>query len=312
MAGFRHIPVLPAEVLRYLAPRPGGIYLDGTVGGAGHAAMILDASSPDGILIGLDRDMEALAAARTKLSPYGERARLFHGNFSGLPEVVAQLGLTGIDGFLFDLGVSSHQLDSGARGFSFQQDAPLDMRMDTGSGETAADLVNTLSEEELSRIIREYGEERWAKRIAAFIVRARVESPVETTARLVDIIKGAIPRGAWEERIHPATRTFQALRIAVNDELGSLERGVASGLKILNRGGRGVAISFHSLEDRLVKNIFRDFARGCTCPKDLPRCICNAVPQVKVLTGKPVTAGDAEIQQNPRARSAKLRAVEKI
>lgn len=312
MAAFRHIPVLPAEVLHYLAPRPGGIYLDGTVGGAGHAAMILDASAPDGILIGLDRDAEALAAARFKLSPYGERARLFHGNFAGLQEVVAELGLTGIDGFLFDLGVSSHQLDSGERGFSFQQDAPLDMRMDTGSGETAADLVNGLPEEELSRIIREFGEERWAKRIAAFIARAREESPVETTARLVDIIKGAIPRGAWEERIHPATRTFQALRIAVNDELGSLERGVTAGLKILNRGGRGVAISFHSLEDRLVKNVFRDFARGCTCPKSLPRCVCNATPQVKVLTGKPVTAGDAEIKQNPRARSAKLRAVEKL
>ncbi len=312
MAGFRHIPVLPAEVLRYLAPRPGGIYLDGTVGGGGHAALILDASAPDGILIGLDRDAEALAAARGSLSPYGERARLFHGNFAGLAEAVAELGFPGIDGFLLDLGVSSHQLDSGERGFSFQQDAPLDMRMDAGSGETAADLVNGLPEEELARIIREYGEERWAKRIAAFIVRARTEAPIGTTGRLVDIIKGAIPRGAWEERLHPATRTFQALRIAVNEELGSIERGLTAGLRLLNKGGRGVVISFHSLEDRLVKTTFRGFAQGCTCPKDFPRCVCNSTPQVKVLTGKPVTAGDSEVKDNPRARSAKLRAVEKL
>ncbi|HLO24912.1 MAG TPA: 16S rRNA (cytosine(1402)-N(4))-methyltransferase RsmH [Geobacteraceae bacterium] len=312
MAGFRHIPVLPAEVLRYLAPKPGGIYLDGTVGGGGHAAMILDASAPDGILVGLDRDTEALAAARTKLSLYGERVRLFQENFAGLAEVISGLGLTGIDGFLLDLGVSSHQLDSGARGFSFQQDAPLDMRMDPGSGETAADLVNGLPEEELARIIRDYGEERWAKRIAAFIVRDRVEAPIATTSRLVDIIKGAIPRGAWEERLHPATRTFQALRIAVNDELGSLERGVAAGIRFLNSGGRGVVISFHSLEDRLVKNIFRSHAQGCTCPKELPLCVCNATPQVRVLTGKPVMGSDEEVGKNPRARSAKLRAVEKL
>jgi len=312
MSGFHHIPVLSAEVIRYLAPRPGGIYLDGTVGGGGHAGQVLEASAPDGILIGLDRDPEALAAAREKLSPYGERARLFRTNFDGLGEVVAGLGLDGIDGFLFDLGVSSHQLDSAGRGFSFQQNAPLDMRMDAGSGETAADLVNRLSEDELARIIRDYGEERWARRIAAFIVRKRAEAPVETTARLVDIIKGAIPRGAWEERIHPATRTFQALRIAVNDELGGIERGLASGLRLLNRGGRGVVISFHSLEDRLVKHVFRQLARGCICPKELPRCVCGGVPQVRVLTGKPVIAGEAELEENPRARSAKLRAVEKV
>jgi 16S rRNA (cytosine1402-N4)-methyltransferase len=312
VAGFRHIPVLPAEVLHYLAPQPGGIYLDGTVGGAGHAAMILDASAPDGILVGLDRDEEALAAARIKLAPYGKRAQLLQSNFAGLAEVVEKLGFTGIDGFLLDLGVSSHQLDSGERGFSFLQDAPLDMRMDAGSGGTAAELVNGLAEEELARIIREYGEERWAKRIAAFIVHARAEAPIETTARLVDIIKGAIPRGAWEDRLHPATRTFQALRIAVNDELGSLELGVGAGIRLLNKGGRGVVISFHSLEDRLVKNSFRGLARGCTCPKMLPRCVCNFTPQVKVLTGKPVTADDAEVRANSRARSAKLRAVEKL
>lgn len=312
MAEFRHIPVLPAEVLRYLAPRPGGVYLDGTVGGGGHAALVLEASAPDGMLIGLDRDPAALAAARERLAPFGGRARLFQRNFAELEEILAELGIAGIDGFLLDLGVSSHQLDVGERGFSFQQDAPLDMRMDTTGGETAAELVNRLPEEELARIIREYGEERWAKRIAAFIVRARGEAPIGTTMRLADVIKGAIPRGAWEERLHPATRTFQALRIAVNDELGSLERGLAMGFRLLKSGGRGVVISFHSLEDRIVKNTFRGLAQGCTCPRDFPRCVCGKTPLVKVLTGKPVMAGDAELKANPRARSAKLRAVEKL
>lgn len=306
------MPVLPAEVLHFLAPRPGGVYLDGTVGGGGHAALVLEASTPDGILIGLDRDGSALAAAREKLAPFGGRVRLFQRNFAELGDLLPELGITGIDGFLLDLGVSSHQLDTGERGFSFQQDAPLDMRMDTGQGETAAELVNGLSEQELTRIIREYGEERWAKRIAAFIVRARAEAPIETTLRLVDVIKGAIPRGAWEERLHPATRTFQALRIAVNDELGSLKLGLATALGLLNRGGRGVVISFHSLEDRIVKSTFRSLAQGCTCPKGLPFCVCGATRQVRVLTSKPVMAGDAEIRENPRARSAKLRAVEKL
>ncbi|HEX8960424.1 MAG TPA: 16S rRNA (cytosine(1402)-N(4))-methyltransferase RsmH [Geobacteraceae bacterium] len=312
MAGFRHMPVLPAEVLSYLAPQPGGIYLDGTLGGGGHAALVLEATAPDGILIGLDRDEQALTAARTRLAPFGERARLFHRNFAELEGLLAELGITGLDGFLLDLGVSSFQLDTGDRGFSFQQDAPLDMRMDAASGVTAAELVNELSAEELTRIFREYGEERWAKRIALFIVRAREEAPIETTLRLADLVKGAIPRGAWEERIHPATRTFQALRIAVNDELGSLERGMTAALRLLKRGGRGVVISFHSLEDRIVKNTFRTLSRGCTCPRDFPRCVCGAVPQVRVLTGRPVTAGDTELKENPRARSAKLRAVEKL
>ena len=312
MADFTHMPVLPAEVLRFLAPKQGGVYLDGTVGGGGHAAMVLEASAPDGIVIGFDRDDAALTAARERLAPYGGRARLVKGNFADLGEKLPDLGVTGLDGFLLDLGVSSHQLDTGARGFSFQQDAPLDMRMDTGRGATAADLVNGLSADELARIFREYGEERWSKRIAAFIVAARAEAPIETTSRLVDLIKGAIPRGAWEERLHPATRSFQALRIAVNDELGSLERGLSAALQLLNRGGRGVVISFHSLEDRIVKNIFRGLSQGCTCPKSLPLCVCNSVPQVRVLTGKPVMAEAAETGKNPRARSAKLRAVEKL
>lgn len=312
MGGFRHIPVMPTEVLSYLVPKPGGIYLDGTVGGGGHAELVLEASAPDGLLIGLDRDAEALAAARKRLAPFGSRARLFHRNFADLEALLAEIGIAGIDGFLLDLGVSSRQLDAGERGFSFQQDAPLDMRMDATSGETAAELVNRLPEEELTRIIRKYGEERWAKRIAAFIVRARGEAAIETTWQLADLIKGAIPRGAWEERIHPATRTFQALRIAVNDELGSLERGLDAAFRLLNRGGRGVVISFHSLEDRIVKNTFRGLAQGCRCPKDFPRCVCGNIPQVRILTGKPVMAGEGELKDNPRARSAKLRAVEKL
>lgn len=312
MADFRHLPVLQEEVLRFLAPKSGGIYLDGTVGGGGHATLILQASEPDGVLIGLDRDRSALAAAGDRLADYGERVRLFHRNFSEMAEPLTQLGITGLDGFLLDLGVSSHQLDTGERGFSFQQEAPLDMRMDTGCGQSAADLVNELPEEELATIIRQYGEERWAKRIAAFVVRARQKEPIQTTLQLVDVIKGAIPRGAWEERLHPATRTFQALRIAVNDELGSLERGLKEGLRLLNKGGRGVVISFHSLEDRIVKNTFRGLAQGCTCPKGFPRCVCGTEPQVRVLSGRPVTAGGEEVGRNPRARSAKLRAVEKL
>jgi 16S rRNA (cytosine1402-N4)-methyltransferase len=306
------MPVMVEEVIHFLAPKSGGIYVDGTLGGAGHAARILEASSPDGTLIGLDRDAEALRAAKERLLPFGDRVRLVHGNFAGIAEALAGFGIERIDGLLLDLGVSSHQLDMAERGFSFQQDAPLDMRMDSSSGATAAELLNSLAEEELARIIRDFGEERWAKRIAAFIVNARGEAPIETTLRLVDIIKGAIPRGAWEERLHPATRTFQALRIAVNEELTSLEKGLDSGVRMLNRGGRVVAIAFHSLEDRIVKNSFRHFAHGCTCPKGLPYCVCGNKPLLRLLTGKPVMAGEAEVGANPRARSARLRAAERL
>ncbi|QSV47131.1 16S rRNA (cytosine(1402)-N(4))-methyltransferase RsmH [Geobacter benzoatilyticus] len=313
MAGFCHLPVLPAEVLSLLAPRPGGIYVDGTLGGAGHARMILEASAPDGMLIGFDRDPAALAAARERLAPYGDRVKFVRSNYAAMGESLAALGIDAIDGFLLDIGVSSHQLDTAERGFSFQVDAPLDMRMDPENGATAADLVNELSLDELARIIREYGEERWAKRIASFIVKAREQQgAIESTLQLVDCVKGAIPRSAWEERIHPATRTFQALRIAVNDELGSLERGLAAGIEVLAPGGRGVVISFHSLEDRIVKTVFRQYAQGCICPKMLPQCVCGNTPRVRILTGKPVMAGDDEVAANPRARSAKVRAVEKL
>lgn len=303
---------MPAEVVRYLAPRPGGVYVDGTLGGAGHAREILEASSPDGILIGFDRDAEALEAATLRLAPYKGRVRLFNMNFARVAEALTEAGVGRIDGFLLDLGVSSHQLDKGERGFSFQHDAPLDMRMDTGSGMTAADLVNSLPAEELERVIREYGEERWARRIAAFIVKARQDAPILTTLQLVDIIKGAIPRAKWEERLHPATRTFQALRILVNEELKSLEEGLSDGISLLNGGGRAVVISFHSLEDRIVKNTFRTLAQGCVCPKAIPVCVCGKTPRLRLLTGKPVMAGEQEVAGNPRARSARLRAAEKL
>jgi len=273
---------------------------------------MLEASAPDGLLIGLDRDKEAIEAARLILAPYGERVKLVGRNFGELADVLAGLEIASIDGLLLDVGVSSHQLDTKERGFSFQHDAPLDMRMDTSSGETAADLVNRLSESELTAVIKEFGEGRWARRIAIFITQAREKAPIVTTLQLVEIIKQAIPRGAWEDRLHPATRTFQALRIAVNDELENLERGLAAGVKLLKKGGRIAVISFHSLEDRIVKNALRAHAQGCTCPKMIPRCVCGRLPEVKVLTSKPVTAAEDEVKANPRARSAKLRCAEKL
>jgi len=312
VGGYSHISVLYSEVIRYLAPRPGGVYLDGTIGGGGHAAGILEASSPDGILLGFDRDSEALEAAARKLAPYGKRVRLFHSDFARLEEILNREAIGPLDGILFDLGVSSHQLDSDERGFSFQRDAPLDMRMDASRGATAAELVNTLPERELERIIREYGEERWARRIAAAIASVRETAPIETTLQLADLVKGAIPRARWEARIHPATRTFQAIRIAVNGELASLERGLAAGMSALGGGGRLVVISFHSLEDRIVKNFINDAAKGCICPRNAPLCVCGRQPVLRKLTGKPVVATHEEIEKNPRSRSAKLRAAEKL
>jgi len=298
--------------MSFLQPRPGGTYLDGTLGGGGHTALIAaECATGNGVVIGIDQDQEALAAAGNRLARFGGTIRLVHGNFAELDRHLDMLAVTTLDGFILDLGVSSHQLDSGARGFSFQQDAPLDMRMDTGCDGTAADLVNTLPEQELERIIREYGEERWARRIASFIVKARTGQAILTTLQLTDIIKGAIPRAKWEERLHPATRTFQALRIAVNHELERLETGLRAAINRLKPGGRGVVISFHSLEDRIVKHIFREYASGCICPRQLPVCVCGRKPQVRVLTGRPAMATEAEVNHNPRARSAKLRAVEK-
>lgn len=313
MSGFRHQPVLQEEVIRFLLPKAGGVYLDGTLGGGGHAGLIAECCIPgNGMLIGIDQDQEALRAAEERLAGYGSGVLLVHGNFSESAQYLDALEVETLDGFILDLGVSSHQLDSAGRGFSFQQDAPLDMRMDTSRGDTAADLLNSLPEQDLERIIKNYGEERWAKRIAAFIVKARVTKPVNSTLQLVDVIKGAIPKAKWEERIHPATRTFQALRIAVNNELENLEKGLRSALDHLKPGGRGLVISFHSLEDRIVKRIFREYAAGCICPRHIPVCVCGNQPRVRILTRKPVMASNAEISMNPRARSAKLRAVEKL
>ena len=311
MPSFHHLSVLPEEVIRFLDPTDGKTYLDGTLGGGGHASLILE-QAPGAFLVGIDRDKTALAAAGARLAIHGDHVRLLHGDFADIAGYLDALGIAELDGFILDLGVSSHQLDTRERGFSFQQDAPLDMRMDISGGETAADLVNTLPEAELARIISDYGEERWAKRIASFIVRERAETPITTTFRLVDIIKGAVPKAKWDERIHPATRTFQALRIAVNTELESLERGMRAALDLLKPGGRGVIISFHSLEDRIVKHIFKEYAEGCTCPRQLPICVCGNQPRVKILTSRPVAATAAETDKNPRARSAKLRAIEKL
>ena len=311
MPSFHHLSVLPEEVIRFLDPTDGKTYLDGTLGGGGHASLILE-QAPGAFLVGIDRDKTALAAAGARLAIHGDHVRLLHGDFADIAGYLDALGIAELDGFILDLGVSSHQLDTRERGFSFQQDAPLDMRMDISGGETAADLVNTLPEAELARIISDYGEERWAKRIASFIVRERAETPITTTFRLVDIIKGAVPKAKWDERIHPATRTFQALRIAVNTELESLERGMRAALDLLKPGGRGVIISFHSLEDRIVKHIFKEYAEGCTCPRQLPICACGNQPRVKILTSRPVAATAAETDKNPRARSAKLRAIEKL
>lgn len=309
---FSHLSVLPAEVLSLLDPAPGGIYLDGTVGGGGHARLILEAAAPDGRLIGLDRDPSALRKAAEVLAPFGDRVVLRHCNFSEAAGVLAELGISGLDGMLLDLGVSSHQLDEASRGFSFRGEAPLDMRMDPTSGPTAADLVNTAAAEELARIFREYGEERWAGRIARRIVQVRQQHPLTTTRQLAELVRDAVPGGKAPARIHPATRVFQALRIKVNQELEHLSRGIAEAIDLLNPGGRLVVISFHSLEDRIVKRFFQEEAKGCICPPRLPTCVCNHRPRLELLTRKGVRASDAEVEANPRARSAVLRAVRRI
>lgn len=309
---FRHVSVMPGEVLELLAPRPGGIYLDGTIGGGGHARLILEASSPDGRLIGFDRDPAALAAAAAMLATFGERVTLCRGSFAGLDGQLASLGVDRVDGILLDLGVSSHQLDTPERGFSFREEGPLDMRMDPAQPESAADLLARADAEELKRIFREYGEERWAGRIAREIVRSRGTAPLLTTSQLAELVCRAVPGGHVPQRIHPATRVFQALRIAVNGELAALEAGLAAALRSLRPGGRLVVISFHSLEDRLVKQGFRAAASSCTCPPRLPVCVCGRQAEVKILTSRGVRPAEAEIAANPRARSAILRAVEKL
>jgi len=309
---FHHVPVLLNEVLEGLAIREDGTYVDCTLGGAGHSLEILRRLGPKGRLIGLDQDEAALAAAAERLAPFGDQVRLVKTNFARIAQVVDELQVGPVHGVLMDIGVSSHQLDEAERGFSFHQEAPLDMRMDRSSPVSAATVVNEWPEEELVRIIREYGEERWAKRIAQFIVRARAHGPIRTTTELVDVIKAAIPAAARREGGHPARRTFQAIRIAVNDELGALERGLEGAVQVLAPGGRLAVITFHSLEDRLVKQTFARWANPCTCPPNAPVCTCGKQPLVRHVTRKPVTASPAELEANPRSRSAKLRVVEKL
>ncbi len=309
---FRHLSVMPREVVELLAPRPGGLYLDGTLGGGGHARLILEASSPDGRLIGLDHDPAALQAAGALLAPFGARVTLRRGSFAEMAEVVAGLGESRLDGILLDLGVSSHQLDTPERGFSFREEGPLDMRMDPAGPETAADLLATAEAGELKRIFRDYGEERWAALIAREIVRMRDREPLTTTRQLAELVSRVVPGGRVPQRIHPATRVFQALRIAVNRELEALQAGLDAALRLLGPGGRLAVISFHSLEDRLVKQTLRAAAGPCTCPPRLPVCVCGQTAQVKVLTPRGLTAGAAEIEANPRARSAVLRGAERL
>lgn len=310
---FRHTPVLFAEVLDYIKPEPGKIIVDCTAGGAGHSRALLERILPGGRLIALDQDLDAIKAADDNLRPLGEENyKLIHRNFRDLKAVLDQEGISRVDGILFDLGVSSFQLDTGDRGFSYQHDAPLDMRMDRRQEYTAYDLVNKGTFEELVRIIYEYGEERWAQRIARFIIQEREVTAITTTGKLVEVIKKAVPSGARRDGPHPAKRTFQALRIAVNQELEILQGAFRQGVDLLSKGGRLVVITFHSLEDRIAKHVFQELAKGCTCPKDLPQCVCGNKPVIKVVTRKPVIPSEEELSGNPRARSAKLRAVEKF
>lgn len=307
---YTHKPVLLAPCIEALQIRPDGVYVDGTLGRAGHSMEIAQRLTT-GRLICIDRDMAAIDAAKERLAPYLDRVTLVHSNFSELGDVLRQAGVAGADGMLFDLGVSSPQLDDGTRGFSYMQDAPLDMRMDTSAPLTAYEVVNTWSGEELRRILYEYGEERYAPAIAKAIVRARETAPVNTTLELVEIIKGAMPPAALREKQHPAKRSFQAIRIAVNGELDALPPMLTSAVEGLNPGGRLAVITFHSLEDRIVKQTLRDLSRGCTCPPEFPVCVCGNKPKVRLVTRKPIVADQAELADNPRARSAKLRVAEK-
>ena len=311
MSEFHHVSVLLEECIEGLNIKPDGIYVDGTLGGAGHSSQIA-ARLTTGRLIGIDRDPVALKAAGERLQPYADRVTLVHSNFCQIKQVLQDLGIAGVDGILLDLGVSSPQLDDGARGFSYMADAPLDMRMNNEDPLAAHTVVNTWPQEELKRILFTYGEERYAPQIAAAICRRREEKPIETTLELVDVIRSAMPAAALREKQHPAKRSFQAIRIAVNDELGSVEQVMKDAIPSLNPGGRLAIITFHSLEDRIVKQGMADAAKGCTCPPNFPVCVCGKKPKVKLISRKPITSTQEELNRNPRARSAKLRVCEKI
>ena len=309
---FSHRPVLLSECIRGLAVRPDGIYVDGTAGGAGHSFEIASLLSDHGRLIALDQDETAVKVASERLSVFGERARVVHSNFRELDSVCRMLGVERIDGFLLDLGVSSYQLDTAERGFSYQADAPLDMRMDKNNPLSAKEVINRYSEDRLKNILWQYGEERFAPRIASAIVRARESAPILTTGELVKIIKGAIPAAAREGGHHPAKRSFQAIRIEVNAELDVIEPAIRAAAAKLSPGGRIAIITFHSLEDRIVKQTFASLASGCTCPPGFPVCVCGKKPILKLVNHKPITASPEELETNPRSRSAKLRIAEKI
>ena len=311
MSEFYHVSVLLEECIDGLNIKPDGIYVDGTLGGAGHSSQIAKRLTT-GRLIGIDRDPVALKAAGERLAPYADRVTLVHSNFCEIAQVLKDLGIDGVDGILLDLGVSSPQLDDAERGFSYMNDAPLDMRMNGEDALSAYEVVNTWSYEELRRILFDYGEERYAPRIADAISRRREEKPIRTTLELVDIIRSAMPAAALREKQHPAKRSFQAIRIAVNDELGSVETVMRDAIPCLNPGGRLAIITFHSLEDRIVKNGMAEAAKGCTCPPSFPVCVCGKKPKVKLISRKPIVSGDEELERNPRARSAKLRICEKL
>ena len=311
MSEFHHISVLLDECIEGLNIRPDGIYVDGTLGGAGHSSQIAKQLTT-GRLIGIDRDPVALKAASERLAPYMDRVTLVHSNFCEIASVLKDLNIDGVDGILLDLGVSSPQLDDGARGFSYMTDAPLDMRMNNEDALSAYEVVNTWPQEELKRILYDYGEERYAPQIAGAICRRREETPIQTTLELVDVIRSAMPAAALREKQHPAKRSFQAIRIVVNDELGSVEKVMRDAIPCLNEGGRLAIITFHSLEDRIVKTGMVAASKGCTCPPNFPVCVCGKKPQVKLVNKKPIVSGEIELERNPRARSAKLRVCEKV
>nr|UWI49236.1 16S rRNA (cytosine(1402)-N(4))-methyltransferase RsmH [Clostridioides difficile] len=309
---FHHVSVLLNECIENLKIKPDGVYVDCTMGGAGHSKEIVKKLSDKGLFIGFDQDKNAINTARERLSEYESRVKFVHSNFENIKEELEKIGVYKIDGVLADLGVSSHQLDEAERGFSYMQDAPLDMRMDVRCEFSAYHVVNTYTEDELTKIIKDYGEDNWAKRIAKFIVEERVNKPIETTGELVDIIKKAIPKKARIDGPHPAKRTFQAIRIEVNNELGVITKMINDASSIMNEGGRICIITFHSLEDRIVKNAFKYLASDCICPQHLPICQCDKESEVKIITRKPILPSDEEIEVNPRSRSAKLRVAEKI
>ena len=311
MSEFYHVSVLLDECLHALNIFPHGVYVDGTLGGAGHSSQIVKRLD-GGRLIGIDRDPVALKAAGERLSPYQDKVTLVHSNFCEIKAVLQELGISGVDGILLDLGMSSPQLDDKSRGFSYMNDAPLDMRMNNEDSLSAYEVVNTWPQEELKRILYDYGEERYAPQIAGAICRRRELKPIESTLELVDVIRSAMPAAALREAQHPAKRSFQAIRIAVNDELGSVEKVMKDAVECLNPGGRLAVITFQSLEDRIVKTAMVNASKGCTCPPSFPVCVCGKKPKVKLITKKPIVSDQEELDRNPRARSAKLRVCEKL